>query len=407
MTSRFNPKIYQGKDRIYTKVSGYANISKLWIWFEKESEYQPPIRGNSYYARKRATTGKRLSNTFSTLNEAKEWQRKAEAFENKKVAPDILFKDVVEKFKTVRYSLLKKSSKDYYEKIFSLYFSSLMPLPMSDFSSAIVDDWLNELRARGYKKTRTSFLRELEVLKTLIGFCQEHFEGVVIGSPIKKRHRESAIIRSPDFKAKDITREEFNLFAEQLKLQNNGLLFCSLATVQYFQALRISEACAIKWQNIHLDLLNPRESFVDIRQSVYWQRKKGGETSVIDGFKNSKKLGGKKTSNLMKEAYLAFSALKPTSEFDLVFTISGAPLEYRQVQHAFDSAFKMAKLPYSGTHILRHGGASLAYNMSNGNMAVAAAQLGNTVTAAQTYAHLDRSAQKKFASSSWENESQP
>lgn len=43
---------------------------------------------------------------------------------------------------------------------------------------------------------------------------------------------------------------------------------------------------------------------------------------------------------------------------DLIFNQNGEPLTYRVVQHAYDKAFKKLKLPFRGTHVCRHSGAT-------------------------------------------------
>jgi site-specific recombinase XerC len=38
----------------------------------------------------------------------------------------------------------------------------------------------------------------------------------------------------------------------------------------------------------------------------------------------------------------------------LLFSVNGKPVPYRAIQHYYDRAFRQAKLPHLGTHIVRH-----------------------------------------------------
>ena len=60
---------------------------------------------------------------------------------------------------------------------------------------------------------------------------------------------------------------------------------------------------------------------------------------------------------------------------DLMFHQNGEALTYRQIQYAFNKAFKHAELPYSSTHVLRHTGATRF--LSETGDALALKQMGN------------------------------
>jgi integrase len=81
----------------------------------------------------------------------------------------------------------------------------------------------------------------------------------------------------------------------------------------------------------------------------------------------------------------------------------GSLLAYRQLQHAYNEAFKAAGLPFRSTHILRHGGARLLYNRTRGDLEVAKQQLGNAdLQSVLTYAKRSASAFTASSDEQWE-----
>jgi hypothetical protein len=74
------------------------------------------------------------------------------------------------------------------------------------------------------------------------------------------------------------------------------------------------------------------------------------------GFKNSDANAGFKEQPLFPENFEALAPWLETGRPGLIFQIDGNHLSYRQIQCTYDHAFKLAGLPYRGTHIMRHGG---------------------------------------------------
>jgi site-specific recombinase XerC len=73
-------------------------------------------------------------------------------------------------------------------------------------------------------------------------------------------------------------------------------------------------------------------------------------------------------------------------EIGLLFSNDGKPVEYRTIQHYYNLAFKRAGLPYTATHVLRHGWTREVYNQTP-DLAVAKELLGDTSDeAAKVYA---------------------
>ncbi|WP_412469811.1 MULTISPECIES: tyrosine-type recombinase/integrase [unclassified Halobacteriovorax] len=59
-------------------------------------------------------------------------------------------------------------------------------------------------------------------------------------------------------------------------------------------------------------------------------------------------------------------------EYNFVFHVDGKPLNYGTIQENYRGAQRKSKIPYSGTHILRHGMTKLARKVGGGLDAVIA-----------------------------------
>ena len=81
MTQKFDPKIYQNKNRIYRPVPGATNILRLWVWSAEKKEYRTPERGNVFDVRRYEYNGqggrRRVKRYFETLEAARAWQNYA------------------------------------------------------------------------------------------------------------------------------------------------------------------------------------------------------------------------------------------------------------------------------------------------------------------------------------------
>jgi len=216
-----------------------------------------------------------------------------------------------------------------------------------------------------------------------------------------KLKRSAVVIRQ-----KNIPEEQFLEFRRALSALKNGDLWQSLATVQYYQALRISEAAGLYWEDVHFDLDSPHNSRISIVRSVFWPHKKGLESYVRIGFKNAESNGGIKEQPMFPETFQALHSLHFENAKGLVFKLQGTHLDYRAIQHTYDRGFKMAGLPYTATHIMRHGGCRRVLNQERGDLGVAQQLLGNSsLKTTLVYAKRDASALTGVVQRHWERKS--
>lgn len=431
MTSKFNPKKFQNKTRIYAPVPGAQLLARVYEWDVGRQEYRDPPRGHRYLARRRELVeGKKVlkAKAFATLDEARNWQTRMDdlATNPKSVSPkntlhrfadheavsakpSPLFGEIVDEWRRRTFAKLSKSTQAVYERYLRLHFQSLMGLPVRSFTARLVDEWIDERKRfigqSAQSRQRSSFEHELTLLGSVLRYYVEYHDDVDFRLPIKKRHREAAIVAKDvgAGKTKDLSCDEFMRFRAELLNGPHPLVIAALATVQYFQALRISEAAAIHWEDVTLDWKKPQNSRLRICRHVIFMRGRGTESYIEAGFKNASKDEPVKEQPLFPESFEAFKTLFQIGGGGLVFKQDeGTFLSYREIQHAYDHAFGRAGLPYRGTHVLRHGGTRNLYN-ETGDLAVAQQLLGNSdLKTTLVYAKRQKGALTKVAEQHWE-----
>ncbi|MEK6774970.1 MAG: hypothetical protein AABY64_13595 [Bdellovibrionota bacterium] len=315
--TKFNYKTFQNKDRVYTEIRSLKGISKLWIWNDDVKEYQPPKKGKIYQTRKRVLKfGKtqRITKFFETLEQARQWQIEADncspVYEKQII--DVKFKDILANWQTRILPKLKENTQVGYQKIIIKYFVPLLNVEMKDFNSKVVDDWIDFLLESPRTHRRSTFIHELDLLSAILNFHIEYSDNFV--SPIKKRHRKAIQVKDSEFRGKDLSESDFFKFRSELSKLKHGHLFSTMATVQFFQALRVSEVAAIHWEDIVLNDISPVESRIIISRSIKWIRKAGAIPRLENNFKNSKANGGLKEQPIFEETYKRLTAFSNAEE---------------------------------------------------------------------------------------------
>ncbi len=414
-----NLKTYQGKKRIYLKASGTSGIHRLFIWDGSKGEYLPPSRGKIYLAMRYERDGygskKRRGRYFETLPEARDWQNHATnsvdenmPAEAKDLSPK--FEAITDEWRQRKYPGYAAGTRDQYDKLIRLSFDGLMNLQVRSITPAVLDNWIGELKENMGRhlqaKTRKSFEKELTCLGVILRYYENYHDDPEFRFPIKRRHREDIKLRT-DVKTqgKDLPLEDFFKFREALKTGAGKETMAALATVQYFQALRISEAAALHWEDITMDFKSPENSRIVIKRHITWARKRGGTSCISPGFKNSHALGGEKEMPVFPETFKALRSVYLVGGKGLVFSDKNQSFfSYKQIQNAYDSAFKRAGLNYTGTHVLRHGGCRNVFNETK-DLGVAAQILGNvSMGTVEVYAKRYKAALTDLAKKHWQEE---
>lgn len=409
--TKFNPKNYLNRQRIEKAIKGSPGISKIWVWSDSKQEYLPPPRGNPYIAvRKRIVAGNVVEEkkAFETLESARSWRY--QATETVKSEATFIgspyFQDVVTEYERTRMVQLRPSTQESYRKMLSKYFTFFKGIEMNQLFPATIDEWIEFLKSFPRTKRRKGFEHEFNLLCSIFKFYADFDD--TFESPLKPRHRKN--IKLKDFsgvKGKFLTLEEFFKFRTELAKDRSGSLFATMATVQFFQALRISEVAGLFWEDIKWDAESPENSQVHVTRSVFFSRQANSKPELLNSFKNSKSNNGLKVSPLFQESYKALVEFRKSDEKKgLIFaSCEGQLLTYRQIQNAYDSAFRRAGLPFTGTHVMRHGGASHIYNESNGDLSLVKAVTGNNdMKTVLIYSHRSPLALTEFAKKTWKND---
>jgi integrase len=413
MTKKFDPKKYNGP-RTSSTIAGAPNISRLHVWSDLENAYISPARGARYRARKYVIRGgkrTRVEGHFDSLEAARAWQVVSQLHAERKEEAQLglTLSEVIDEWRGRRFAAMAASTRTTYDKLIRLHFGGLMQVRIGEITPARIDQWLDELKSPGSlamkRATRRSFRHELDLLGTILKYYEEYRDDPSFRVPIRDRHRVAADLNRAKVRTlKDITDEEFLRFHAELIKGPHGDVMGPMAVVQYNQALRISEAAGIYWEDVSLDWHSPEDSRLLIVRSVYWPRLRGRKPMVQVGFKNSKANGGIKNQPMFPATFETLALLNGGKKDGLVFALDGLPLSYRQIQNAYDCAFERAGLPYRGTHVMRHGGTCKIYNEVP-DLEVASQLLGNrSLDTVQVYAKRMKGALTQVCKGYWREE---
>lgn len=367
MKEKFNPNKYYGPRKAFP-ISGNANIRRIFNWDKSKQRYIDPVRGNKYEVRRSVkASGKRETRTFESLTEARDWLTGiVSPVSSVEQNSEYRVSDLLGDWKRLGWAHLAKGTKIYYERMFFV-FGPLLNIQVEALHPKHIDEWIAELKKPAgsfqFSARRESFDKEFSMLKSAINWYIDRNDDSKLRSPFKKRHLLMLRLKPSKPKARKAMYEE-ELQAWLAELKKDSLLFYVMAVVQVYQVLRVSEVCAMKWSNLNFE---HRE--YSVSEHVIWPRVNGQPPEVIAGTKTNKS-GEVFKSFLQRESLEALSLLNRHEGSDLVFTKDGSVLTYRQVQHAYDQAFKRLGLPFRGTHVCRHSGATSFLNKTGDTLAL-------------------------------------
>lgn len=363
------------------------------------------LKNGKYQVRWRDSGEKQRARNFPSRELAQEHLRalhRDEADDRARI-PETTVGEIVARWKKDLYGGMSAGTRVRYDNLLRLHFASLLPLSIRDLTPTRINQWIDELKAAvaTHRKAhlRTSFHHELTLLRVILGFYDDNWDDPHFVMPLKKRHRLAAKLRNrPPAKAKDLTEADFLRFRSQLEA-DYGVMIGTLATVQFYQAGRISEPAALRWEDVHFDWREPRRSRLTFSQHVVYARSKDVEDFIEPGLKNSE---DGKEHPMLPEVFQALTRLWKPGIRGLVFADdAGEFLDYRYVQYRYNRAFEKVGLPYSSTHVMRHGGTRKTFDETGGDEGIAAQQLGNAAVV-KTYAKRSVHAFTRYANSQWD-----
>lgn len=404
MTQKFDPKVYRGKARVYVPVAGHPGIQKLMVW--TGDQYAPPPRGKAFLARRPGLEGREVE-YHDTLAEAREWRNRLSSAPADVPTGGPLFGDVVAKWKADCYPGLSAGTRLHYDNRLRLHLGPLLERPLYELTPKAIDEWIIRMKANvdryGKGKIRTSFLKELTLLTIIMRHYFECADDPRFVVPIRRRHRKLARLhnRRPP-KRKDIRPEEVAMFIDALAKGPDGLAMSVMATIQFEHSRRISEVAALEAKDVHQSWADPRRSRITFLRHVIWLRGSREDSFVDHGSKTSRDMLSHSMTPRSFDALARYVTADTTGPL-FVPAEGGDFFTYRQIQYRYNLALERAGLPYSSTHIMRHGGATSSYDASGANYEVAAAKLGNkSRESVDTYLHVEQRALDRHVQAEWD-----
>jgi integrase len=361
MTRKLNTKIYEG-DRVRIPVPSSLNIRRIYVWSKLLKKYVDPPRGGKYEARRsKGKNEDRETRNFDSLQDARDWQtgrnfKSGNEFNlaNGQNPEGYLVEHLLSDWQRLRWPRLRENTKIFYSNLIS-QFEPLFGVEVEKISPRIIDEWISILkspdRLKQYLGTKTSLEKEVDLFKAMLNWYIQTNDDTKLVSPFKARHKDMLFIK--ERKVQSVKYMKTDELEKWLKiLKGYSPLFWALALTQQKQVLRISEAAAMKWSNVDLNSRSYR-----VTEHLTWPRVNGRPPELVPGTKTNKS-GQAFNIFLRQEVVEALRDLEPHRRGDLIFSHDGSLLTYRQIQHAYNWAFKKAGLPHRSTHILRHTGAT-------------------------------------------------
>lgn len=375
------------RSKNYKKIKGAKGI------------YQNEIT-HKYLVEKRVS-GKLYTSTFLSLFEAKQWQKK---FDGTKIKEEneqskcSTLKEVWESMQRNHFPILATSTKDIWHRRYKLI-QTLEHLPMDQITPSKISDWViywvTHFSSEDYqnsgrgKSGRCNLNNELNLFVCIFNWYKQselfEKEALLLTCPVKKKHKKMGFIKPLPDKRKQIELKDAFLFFEFLQP-----LYRDLAKMQFFTAGRIGEVSGIQWKNV--DLKNRR---LLIKETCVWDMTLKTFIELKPFPKNRETRAVFITDEIM-EVLLRRQAFKLPGN-DYVFHVDGNPLNYGTIQVNYRAAQRKSGVPYTGTHILRHGMAKLARQVGGGLDAVIAMTGHKDLKLADHYSKTTEDDQKHFS----------
>lgn len=350
-------------------------------------------KSGNYQARKKIK-GKNYRQTFKNIRDAIQWRNtfngitanssKAQSKSSTSTLAYVWKRYQELHLCTLRpQSLVKKISQYQLLKEIELF-------EMGDINTTLMSEWIIS-KVEYYKKAqalgigsgihaRYSMNQELKVLKSLYTWYKEEAEfdeeSKGVFCPVKNRHYKQGVIKTLRKKNKKIPPKQVLRVFDELEP-----LYRDLAITQFLCASRIGETLGIQRECIDFDNneLQIRFSSINNKSKKFWYlsdlTKTGEERTVI-------------ITDMLKKVIQ--SRLRHKKEgCNFLFHNDGQPLDYGMVLRKYNQATKKLGLEFSGTHIMRHGCASLARTLG-GSLDSAMAMTGHKdAKVASSYAELN------------------
>lgn len=308
------------------------------------------------------------------------------------------FGHVWQRMQALHFPSLEKTTQRIWRRRF-MHLQELSNMHMEEITSTVLNRWIDKKKklfqsddylklGRG-KATRCNLYNELNLFSTIFNWykSEDEFEeeSKSIFSPVRARHKQMAYIREPARKPDDkkITVEAaFKLFSALPEVYRD------LAMTQFYCADRIGEVAGIQIKNIYFD-----QEFILIKESIVWTDV-NKVFSYLKPFPKNRDTRRVFMHSVLKEIIERRMKMR-VAGCDFLFHIEGKPLNYCTIQSNYRMAQVKTGIPYSGTHCLRHGMATLARKVGGMGLDSVIAMTGHKdLKLAAHYSKIDGEVQK-------------
>lgn len=353
-------------------------------------------KDNGKFIATKYVDGKRTYKQFDTIREAQNWKNevtlaslkikpsynyvpsyhspKEEIFYNGR-NKSITLGEVYELYLKGPINLLSRGTKYQTEAKLNRFLQPLLSTPLSLLTPEIITDHLKFCIVSSTNSRRCNFNEELKKFKAVLNWYREEKDHT-FSVPITLYHKRIGEIKKVPKKDKVLTPEQFFQFLDHLDEP-----FSTLALVQYYYALRVSEVTALTTSCVDF-----QEKKIKIAQSF----------EFLGGFKpdlrDTTKTGVSTELDLIEEVeerLKALDAVRP-KRCEFFFNKEGKSLSYDTVYNTYKKALAKAGIKVQGTHFLRFSMATLTRKL-NGLDASQAILRHKSSKMSEHYAGLDPS----------------
>ncbi|MBL7664276.1 MAG: tyrosine-type recombinase/integrase [Bacteriovoracaceae bacterium] len=348
----------------------------------------------SHYMARKKIKGVEFQETFATLFEAKQWRKNFDGVKTEKENSSFsTLAEVWQKMQEVHFPMLATTTRTMWLRRYQAW-KTIEHLPMDHITPSKITTWVNHLvqfyksdaydSSRRGKAQRCNLNNELNLFVTIFNWYKEseefEKEALHLTNPIKRKHKQLGFIKPLPDKKKQIDLDDAFTFFDHLQP-----LYRDLAQMQFYTAGRIGEVAGLQWENV--DLKNRR---MLIKHTCIWCMSHKTYQELKPFPKNKEA----RVCYITDEILEILMRRKAFKENSFVFHVEGAPLNYCTIQLNYRSAQRKSGIPYTGTHILRHGMAKLARKVGGGLDAVMAMTGHKDIKLADHYSKCDEDDQK-------------
>ncbi len=365
---------------------------------------QPGIYKNLETGRflaKKKIRGEQFSETFDSIRQAQFWRSTFDGTAQQQQTASkstSTLEFVWKRMKELHFPSLELSTRRIWERRW-MHLSDLADYHMEDISSTVINRWIEKKKkwflsdeyaalGRGYAG-RCNLYNELNLFQTIFNWykAEDEFEDESkdLALPLRPRHKNMAFIKDTPKKPDDKkipVEAAFKFFSVLPELYRD------LAMLQFYCAGRIGEVAGIQISNIYLD-----QEYILIKDTISWCNNSKMFEYLKPFPKNKEPRRVHIHAAIMEILDRRLRLKAPGCNF--LFHVEGKPLNYCTIQSNYRMAQAKTGIPYTGTHCLRHGMATLARRVGGMGLDSVIAMTGHKdLKLADHYSKIDGEVQK-------------